>query len=341
MPPSAPRPGGVVAVAGVGLMFATPLAVAGAIAVAAAAASGWLIGWLRPRLPVVAILPARVPAGSTRQVVTAAGVAIVLVTLAAAVAAAWLDPGIGRGLAALLLPAACVAAVRPVDDIRPLPPLARLMVHVAAAAAAVQWLGPVERVWLGLVGELSLGAWAWPVTMLWIVGLTNAFNFMDGVDGMAGIVAAACGMAVAAALGLCGSTAAGFVAAAFTGAVSGFLAWNWPPARVFMGDVGSTFCGFFLAAVPLVLPASARPAALAVVALACWPFIVDTAVTLLARLVRGRNVLQSHRSHLYQRLVAAGWSHRAVAAMYGAAASFSAAVGLSALVGAGATGCGA
>lgn len=341
MPPGSPCPGGFFAVAGVGLMVAAPLAVAGAIAIAAAAASGWLIGWLRPRLPVVSILPARVPSGSARQVVTAAGVAIVLVTVAAAVAAGWLDPGIGRGLAAVLLPAACVAAVSLLDDIRPLPPLVRLAVHVAAAAVVVQWLGPVERVRLGVVGELSLGTWAWPTTMLWIVGLTNAFNFMDGVDGMAGIVAAACGMAVAAALGLCGSIAAGFVAAAFTGAVSGFLAWNWPPARVFMGDVGSTFCGFFLAALPLVLPASARPGAITVVALASWPFIVDTAVTLLARLVRGRNVLQSHRSHLYQRLVAAGWSHRAVAALYGAAASFSAAVGLSALVSAGAKGYGA
>jgi UDP-N-acetylmuramyl pentapeptide phosphotransferase/UDP-N-acetylglucosamine-1-phosphate transferase len=313
-------------------MLASPVVVASSVAIVAAAVSASLIGRLAPRLPEVVAHAASAPRASRGRVVTAAGVAIVLVTLGAAAVVAFFNPAAGFRLAGVVVPAASVAAVSFFDDVRPLPALARLAVHVAAAAVTIQWLGPVEQMSLGKAGEVSLGQWAWPVTMLWIVGLTNTFNFMDGIDGMAGIVATAAGLAGAIALGLCGSAHAGFVAAAFAGAMSGFLAWNWPPARVFMGDVGSTFCGFFLAAMPLVLPGSARPASLVVAALATWPFVLDTGLTLLSRLARGQNVLKPHQSHLYQRMVAAGWSHRAVSALYGGLASFSAAVGLSALL---------
>lgn len=317
-------------------MLASPVVVASSVALVSAAASASLIGRLVPRLPAVVAQAAPAPQVSRGPVVTAAGVAIVVVTLAAAAVVAYFNPAAGLRVAGVVVPAACVAAVSFIDDIHPLPALVRLAVHMAAAAAAVQWLGSVEQVRLGtalgMAEDFSLGPWAWPVTMLWIVGLTNAFNFMDGIDGMAGIVAMAAGMAMAAALGLCGSVSAGFVAAAFAGAMSGFLVWNWPPARVFMGDVGSTFCGFFLAAMPLVLPGSARPGVLAVVTLATWPFVFDTGLTLLSRVARRQNVLRRHQSHLYQRLVAAGWSHRAVSALYGGLASFSAAAGLSALL---------
>ncbi|MFM8804613.1 MAG: hypothetical protein ACKOK8_12005, partial [Planctomycetia bacterium] len=93
-----------------------------------------------------------------------------------------------------------------------------------------------------------------------------------------------------------------------------------------MGDVGSAFCGFLLAVLPLAARADAVPELLPVATLALWPFIFDTSLTLLRRLRAGENIFQAHRSHLYQRLAIAGWSHRAVAGLYGGLAAFGAAV---------------
>jgi UDP-N-acetylmuramyl pentapeptide phosphotransferase/UDP-N-acetylglucosamine-1-phosphate transferase len=164
------------------------------------------------------------------------------------------------------------------------------------------------------------------LTLLWIVGLTNAFNFMDGSDGIAGITAAAVAAGIATAAAACGAGPVAVIAAAFAGASLGFLTSNWQPARIFMGDVGSAFCGFLLAVLPLAVRADAVPEVLPVAALALWPFIFDTSLTLLRRLRAGENIFQAHRSHLYQRLVIAGWSHRDVASLYGGLAAFGATI---------------
>jgi UDP-N-acetylmuramyl pentapeptide phosphotransferase/UDP-N-acetylglucosamine-1-phosphate transferase len=205
-----------------------------------------------------------------------------------------------------------------IDDIRSLPNRIRFAVHLGCAIAAVAVLGPVRQVSLGSFGSVDFGAAAWPLTLLWIVGLTNAFNFMDGIDGIAGITAAAAGAALAAAAAVFASPAVGGVAAAFAAAAGGFLACNWQPAKIFMGDVGSAFCGFLLAVLPLAVPPTAVPTAVAVAVAGLWPFIFDTGLTIIRRGLRRENIFQAHRSHLYQRLVIAGWSHRAVSSLYGA-----------------------
>ena len=112
----------------------------------------------------------------------------------------------------------------------------------------------------------------------------------------------------------------------------GFLVWNWPPGKVFMGDVGSTFCGFVVATLPLLLPGNQRIVVLPVAVMACWAFIFDAGYTLIRRLLCGENILHTHTTHLYQRLVAMGWSHRGVATLYGGLASMSAAVAVSPLL---------
>ncbi len=249
------------------------------------------------------------------------GLAIVVVTGVAAVLAGFLHPQSIGPLAAVLLPAAVVAGVSLIDDIHSLGIRSRLLAHVASAVVVTALVGPVERIDVGTFGSISLGPAAWPLTLLWIVGLTNAFNFMDGIDGIAGITAAAAGIAIAAVAAWLGSPGVAAVAAAFAASASGFLAWNWQPARIFMGDVGSTFCGFLLATLPLAMPADRVAVVLPVAILAVWPFVFDTAVTILQRLVRRENILHPHRSHIYQRLALAGWSHRAVAGLYGGMAA--------------------
>jgi UDP-N-acetylmuramyl pentapeptide phosphotransferase/UDP-N-acetylglucosamine-1-phosphate transferase len=286
-------------------------------ALAGFAAAATLTTWLAPILRRYGAIAIPGPDGRGRALPRGGGLAIVAVTAAAGLAAAWIDPASRQLVAAWLLPALLVAAVSLSDDFRPLPALVRLAVHIAAATALVALAGPFRGLAIGGVTTPEVNAAAWPLTVIWIVGMTNAFNFMDGIDGIAGITAAVAGATLAFAAGVVGCEPAAIVSLALSAGSLGFLTSNWPPARVFMGDVGSTFSGFTIAAVPLLLPAANRSAFLAVAILAMWPFLFDAALTLLKRVIRRENVLEQHRGHLYQRLVIAGWSHRAVAALYG------------------------
>jgi UDP-N-acetylmuramyl pentapeptide phosphotransferase/UDP-N-acetylglucosamine-1-phosphate transferase len=171
---------------------------------------------------------------------------------------------------------------------------------------------------LPIYGPLVLGWGGAILTFVWIVGLINAYNFMDGTDGIAG------GQAVAAGLGwaLLGWNAGqplvgglGFLVACSS---LGFLVHNWPPARIFMGDVGSAFLGYTLAVLPVMFGGLGSDSGAAPV-IGCalvWPFVFDPAFTFIRRLLHRENVLAAHRSHLYQRLIASGSSHRRVALIY-------------------------
>jgi len=260
----------------------------------------------------------------TRSTPRGGGLSIVVVVATVAGVLGLMRPEELIRIGGAIVPALAIAAVSWLDDVQSLRNRTRFAVHLAAAVAAVAVLGPVTRVDLGLLGMLRFGPLAWPLTLLWIVGLTNAFNFMDGSDGIAGITAAAVAAGIAVAAAACGAGPVAVLAAAFAGASLGFLTSNWQPARIFMGDVGSAFCGFLLAVLPLAVRADAVPEVLPVAVLAFWPFIFDTSLTLLRRLRAGENIFQAHRSHLYQRLAIAGWSHRAVASLYGGLAAFGA-----------------
>jgi len=287
-----------------------------------------LIGWAAAR-GAVDIPNAR--SSHSRATPRGGGIAIVVVTALAAAVACLLHPESIRPVLGVLAPALVIAGVSWLDDVRSLPNRIRFAVHLACAIAAVAVLGPVREVNVGSFGSIAFGPAAWPLTLLWIVALTNAFNFMDGIDGIAGITAAISAAAIASVAAACASPAIGGVAAAFAAAACGFLACNWHPAKIFMGDVGSAFCGFMLAALPLALPLAAVPTAVAVTSAALWPFIFDTAYTLVRRLRNRENIFQAHRSHLYQRLVIAGWSHRAVSSLYGALSLVTAALAVAPL----------
>jgi UDP-N-acetylmuramyl pentapeptide phosphotransferase/UDP-N-acetylglucosamine-1-phosphate transferase len=292
-------------------------------ALAAFAAAATLTTWLGPVLRRLGAVTRPGPDGRGRAVPRGGGLAIVVVTAGAGLVATWLDPAARAAVVAWLAAVGGVAAVSLRDDFRPLPALTRLIVHLLAAVGLVAVAGPIESLGLAGVGEVEFGRFAWPLTVLWVAGLTNAFNFMDGIDGIAGITAAAGGTTVAFAANAVGCESAAVVALGLAAGSLGFLTSNWPPARVFMGDVGSTFCGFTLAALPLIAQPPGRALVLPVAVLALWPFLFDAGITLVKRIVRRENVLESHQSHLYQRLVLAGWSHRAVASLYGLLAATS------------------
>jgi UDP-N-acetylmuramyl pentapeptide phosphotransferase/UDP-N-acetylglucosamine-1-phosphate transferase len=303
-------------------------------AAAASVATEWLVGWTSAR----GVLDRPNDRSShTRATPRGGGISIVAVTAWAVILAAALWPEARLPLVALLVPALAIAAVSWLDDLKPLRNRVRFGVHLGAAVAATSLLGPVRVADCGSLGTFDLGFAAWPLTLLWIVGMTNAFNFMDGIDGIAGITAAVAGVAIAAAAGCVGSEPVAAVSLAFAGASIGFLTCNWPPARIFMGDVGSAFCGFVIAVLPLLGGASSMSRLAMITAVAMWPFIFDTAFTLCRRTAKRENIFKAHRSHLYQRLVIAGWSHRAVSSLYGGLSAMAAAVAITPLHDAGLT----
>ena len=206
------------------------------------------------------------------------------------------------GAAALAL-----AAVSLVDDARSLPVAVRLPFHLAAAALAVGvgWPGGVPA---GAAGVALVAA-----AFVAIAWMTNLFNFMDGADGLAGGMALIGFGAFAVAALRGGDPGIATASLAIGAAAAGFLLFNFPPARVFMGDAGSVPLGYLAGALGWLGAArDVWPWWFPVLVFS--PFIVDATVTLARRMANAEPVLQAHRAHYYQRLVLGGWTHRRLAA---------------------------
>ena len=219
----------------------------------------------------------------------------IAVVLAAIPIAAWMA---GEPLALVLAWAVALAAVSLADDYRSLPVVIRLAAHLLAAGAAAVELGAAATITV-----LVAFAIAW---------MTNLFNFMDGADGLAGGMAVVGFGAYALAAHAADASALALVSIAIASASAGFLAHNFPPARVFLGDVGSIPLGFLAGALGFAGYAQhAWPAWFPVMVFS--PFIVDASITLLRRIVRGERIWRAHREHYYQRLVLSGWSTRKLA----------------------------
>jgi UDP-N-acetylmuramyl pentapeptide phosphotransferase/UDP-N-acetylglucosamine-1-phosphate transferase len=204
-----------------------------------------------------------------------------------------------RQLGAVLIGSATIASLGALDDLRPVSIRLRLVTQTAVAIAVLTQVGSVGRLPLPAPLDLSLGWLAWPLSIVWLVGVTNFFNFMDGIDGLAGgqAVASFCGVAVAA-----WSFSAVQLAAIAIPATIGFLFFNRPPARVFLGDVGSTALGFTIAATPLLASPDKRSAATLAVGLGLALFLLDPAETLLRQFRAGHRLGIAHRLHSYQRI---------------------------------------
>ncbi len=201
----------------------------------------------------------------------------------------------------------------------------RLLLQIAAAGLVVLQAGGLSRLPLPAPLDVPLGPFGIPLAVVWIVGVTNLYNFLDGIDGYAGLQGVVAGLGMAALLVVHPPLAFGLVLA---GACLGFLAHNWHPARIFMGDAGAYLLGFMLAALPFEIGPAERPRLVFATTLCLWFFLSDGTFTILRRLVGGEKIWTAHRSHLYQRLVRAGMSHGAVALRVGAAATVVAALGI-------------
>lgn len=245
------------------------------------------------------------------------GLAIVALTLAVALAALAFGQFAPIGLA-YLLGAAPIATISWLDDLRSVSNRARFACHTLGASLVLATLVVAPPATAPSLGGLTVPWWPVALIMLpWIVGLTNIYNFLDGIDGLAGgqaVVAAGWWLAIGITHDLPLVTTLSLAVAA---SATGFLLHNWSPARIFMGDVGSTFLGYTFATLPLLGLQAGGPFALLVGGvLLVWPFIFDGGLTIIRRAIAGENIFQAHRSHLYQRLVIHGWSHRTVSGLY-------------------------
>ena len=230
-------------------------------------------------------------------------------------------------VAPLSLASLAVAGISAVDDVRPQPAWLRLAVHVAAGLVVAGTLGPLYGHALSSAGVLVPELARTVVVVLWVVGVTNAYNFMDGIDGIAGLQAVMAGLGWVALGSVTGQPVLSIVGLLLASSSLGFLTLNWAPARIFMGDVGSAFLGFWFA-VLAVGACRAGPATAFAGVVLVWPFLFDTAFTLCRRLLRRERVFSAHRSHLYQRLVIAGHGHARVTLLYGLLAALGGVLGV-------------
>jgi UDP-GlcNAc:undecaprenyl-phosphate GlcNAc-1-phosphate transferase len=217
----------------------------------------------------------------------------------------------------VVLAAVAIAVVAYWDDLRDFPFVVKLGAQVAAALLAVGTGLYVEVFNLPLLGPVDLGIWGAVVTVGWILFATNAMNFIDGLNGLVGgTVLVACGFLAVIAAGQDGWFVY-FAALLLGAAVAGFLPFNFPRARIFMGDVGSQFCGFVLAMLGV---AAARfqtiEMSFLLVPMLLAGVLFDVAFTLVRRALAGENVAQAHRSHLYQVAHRSGVDFRAIAAVH-------------------------
>jgi UDP-GlcNAc:undecaprenyl-phosphate GlcNAc-1-phosphate transferase len=223
-------------------------------------------------------------------------------------------------LPALLIGSLTVCILGFLDDVRRVRPLHKLCVQVLAASFVFALGFRIEGVQVPLVGPVSMGIFAGPVTVFWIVSVTNAINLIDGLDGLAGGVVFFAGVVNFVVASMCNGLMVGAIMAAMLGAVLGFLIFNFNPARIFMGDSGSYFLGFLLGTSSL---AGASQKASTVVAifvplLALGLPIVDMLLTIVRRVLQRRSPFSADRGHIHHRLLDMGLTHRrAVFLLYG------------------------
>lgn len=195
------------------------------------------------------------------------------------------------------------------DDHRPIPIPVRLSAHLLAAAWLLWWLGGLASLNVGFT--VTLGLVGYGLSAVGVVWLINLYNFMDGIDSFASVQGLFAGTVMGAWLALAGETGLAALGFGVAAACAGFLPWNLPPAKLFLGDVGSTSLGFLFAAVALRgEQAGAMPLAVAVLILGL--FVFDATFTLIARMARRARWYTPHREHAYQYMVRAGWGHARV-----------------------------
>jgi Fuc2NAc and GlcNAc transferase len=244
------------------------------------------------------------------------GVAIVAAFGAGLLLLVWANQVQPRGAWAILGAGIGVAIVGFVDDHRHIAAPWRLLAHFVAAAWALAWLGGLPALPLAST-SVDFGFVGSVLAAVLLVWLLNLYNFMDGIDGLAAVEAITVALPGGALWWLATGSADAIVPVLLAAGALGFLLWNWPPARIFMGDAGSGFLGLVFGALA-VWSAQQQPQLFWAWLVLLGVFVVDATVTLLRRLRRRERVYEAHRSHAYQYASRVHGSHRTVTLAVGA-----------------------
>lgn len=214
------------------------------------------------------------------------------------------------------------------DDLRGVSPWTKLLFQVAAACVAIAAGIRVDFITNIFAGELSLDYLSYPVTILWIIGITNALNLIDGLDGLAAGVSAIAAVTIGIVAVLEGFTQVGMLAFILAAGVFGFLKYNFHPAQIFMGDTGALFLGFNLSALAILGLTKTTTVMISLflpVIILGIP-ILDTLFAIVRRYYNGKPIFSPDREHLHHRLLALGLTHRkTVLVIYGVSALLGAA----------------
>lgn len=215
------------------------------------------------------------------------------------------------------------------DDIKPLSPRTKFAVQIVAALIVMYCGVRIDRVtnpfqFIYKANWIELGIFAYPITLVWIVGLTNAFNLIDGLDGLAAGVSAISSvtlLTVALLIGP-GETYIIILTAILAGSILGFLPYNFNPAKIFMGDTGAMFLGFMLSAISVMgVLKSATALSMLVPIFAMGLPIFDTLFAMIRRFASGKSMVEGDKGHLHHRLLAKGYSQKkAVLTLYSVSA---------------------
>lgn len=213
-----------------------------------------------------------------------------------------------------------IAVVSWLDDLYSIAVPWRLLTHSVAASLVILDVGFWHEIYVPIMdSNLELGTIGAGLTFFWIVWMVNAYNFMDGIDGIAASQAVIAGTGWLLLGLLLGYNGIYFYSGILIFASMGFLIHNWQPAKIFMGDVGSSFLGFTLAAMPLLaLKEKAENASIMPLAaiVFVWFFLFDTALTFFVRVFKGKKFWSAHRDHIYQKLTISGLSHKSASLLY-------------------------
>lgn len=260
------------------------------------------------------------------------GVAIFIAFLIAVLVTFKLD----TRLIGVLIGAAMMVTMGYFDDIKPLSAKVKLLVQIIAAAIVIysgvlitRVTNPMYYLTDDAARYIFLGNWSYPLTLVWIVGITNAINFIDGLDGLAAGISTISALTLAAVALLLKQEYIAVLAATLAGATIGFLPYNFNPAKIFMGDTGSLFLGYMLSVMSIMgVLKSAAALSILVPVFAIGLPIFDTFMAIVRRSLSGKSVMEADKGHLHHKLLDIGLSQRqAVLTLY----SISAVLGFSAV----------
>jgi len=241
---------------------------------------------------------------------TGGGAAVLLSIILALLAGGVLGITVWRDVITFVVGMTALGAVGWLDDRHSVSAASRLTVHLLTALWTLARIGGFPTLSLG-ISVVPLGGFGWVLGVIGIVWSISLFNFMDGIDGLAGSQSIIIYGAASAGLWYCGDPGLSFAAAVIAAASAGFLIWNWPPAKIFLGDVGSGALGYLAAA--LALTSENRGAMpLTAFAILGGVLVADATVTLVRRVRAGHRPADAHREHAYQRLSRVWASHKSV-----------------------------